>query len=661
MTAAYPHLFEPMRLRHLMLNNRIVFGAHTANMAEEGIPGDRHFGYYRERARGGAGMIVVEPVPVHRTAVLTRGNFLHDTDEIVPHFRRITEEVKSHGTAIIQQLYHVGAHGDWDSSFSENWSPSGLPSMFNSDGSHAMTDGQVEEVIEGHVSAARRAHDAGFDGIEIMAAYSALMEQFWSPFTNRRVDRWGGSFENRMRFSQEVYSRIRKACGDDFVCGVAVAIDPGAEVVQSIEMLQEVMAWHDERALVDYVTLGRGSYWGFTRIIPTAFEQAMKGEEYAGRLKSVCRHIRVQCEARVTAPENGERIIASGMADMVSIVRGQIADPQLANKSKAGRASEIRPCIGCNQQCIGRRHRDYWISCMVNPSTGREAKWGGDNCGVSDNPRAVLIVGGGPAGMEAARVAAERGHGVRLVEATEHLGGQWRLASLQPRRNELADHLAWLERELDRLGVAIDVGIEMDAEMVRDMGVDDIIVATGSHPPLTGYQRALPERDGLDDLDKGQVCAINQVLDGTVTPGERVLLLDDIGFWPGNGTALLLAEAGHQVTVVAKDAAIAAPMGRVQSDKAMRKALAMAGAELRPQSAVVAWTGETATIRHQPSGAEETRPFDSLVICETPVANDALWRDLEGSGLRVRPVGDCVAYQMASGAFYDARRTAMEI
>ncbi|MBT7614161.1 MAG: FAD-dependent oxidoreductase, partial [Rhodospirillaceae bacterium] len=607
------------------------------------------------------GMIVVEPVPVHRTAVLTRGNFLHDDDVIIPHFRTITDAVHDEGCAIIQQLYHVGAHGDWDSSFSENWSPSGLPSMFNSDGSHAMTEAQIEEVIEAHVEAARRAHEAGFDGIEIMAAYSALMEQFWSRFTNRRDDRWGGSFENRMRFSQEVYSRIRKTCGEDFVCGVAVSIDPGAEIVQSIEMLQEVVAWHDERTLFDYVTIGRGSYWGFTKIIPPAFEQAMKGEEYVGRLKSVCRHARVQCEARVKTPENGERIVAAGMADMVSIVRGQIADPHLANKARDGRAGEIRPCISCNQQCIGRRHRDYWISCMVNPSTGREFAWGGDVSGVSDDPRRVLVVGGGPAGMEAARVAAERGHGVRLVEAGDTLGGQWRLAALQPRRNEIGDHLAWLERELERLGVAVNLGIEMDAEMVRDMGVDTVIVATGSRAPHAGYQRALPERDRLDGVEQGNVCSVGDVLSGAVTPGHRVLVLDDLGAWPGNGTALALAEAGRAVVLVAKDAYIAASMGRTQSDKDIRKALAKAGVDMRSSSAVMHWSGDAATVRHLPTGVEQTQPFDTLVIAETPVANDGLLRGLEGSGLSVHAVGDCIAFHQASGAIYDGRRIAMEL
>ena len=659
MSEAYPQLFSPLRLRHLTLKNRIVFGAHTANMSEEGLPGERHLAYYRERARGGAGMIVVEPVPVHRTAVLTRGNFLADDDAIVPHFRRITEEVKSHGCAIIQQLYHVGAHGDWDSSFSESWSPSGQPSMHDSDGSHAMTGRQIEEVIEGHIAAARRAKDAGFDGIEIMAAYSALLEQFWSPFTNRRDDKWGGTFDNRMRFSQSIYDGIRKACGDDFVCGVAVSIDPGAEIVQSVEMLQEVAAWHDSRGLIDYITIGRGSYWGFTRIIPPAFEQAMKGEEYAGRLRSVCQHAKVQCEARVKTPENGERIIASGTADMVSIVRGQIADPHLANKARLGKASSIRPCVSCNQQCIGRRHRDYWISCLVNPSAGREFDWGGDRITPSDNPRSVLVVGGGPAGLEAARVAAERGHGVRLVEREDHLGGQWRLASLQPRRNEIADHLTWYGLQLSNLGVAIDTGIEMDAGMVREMGVETVIIATGARPPMNGYQRSMPEQDSLPGIEKGNACSVNDVLSGAVMPGKRVLVLDDIGAWPGNGTALKLAEAGHDVVLVAKDAYIAADMGRVTSDGAMRKALATAGVEMRPASAVVSWTGDAATVRHLATGVEQTQPFDTLVIAETPVPNEQIWRDLEGSGLDVHVVGDAMAHHKASGAIYDGRRIAM--
>ena len=191
----FPHVFEPLQLRHRTLKSRITFGAHTANMAEVGLPGERHVGYYRERALGGAGMIVVEPVPVHRTAVLTRGNFRHDDDGIVPHFRRLIDTCRDANPDIvmIQQLYHVGQHGDADVSFAPNWSPSGLPSYHDADGSHAMTEPEIDEVIDGFIAGARRAQAAGFDGVEIFAAYNALVDQFWTPWSNRRTDAWGGS------------------------------------------------------------------------------------------------------------------------------------------------------------------------------------------------------------------------------------------------------------------------------------------------------------------------------------------------------------------------------------------------------------------------------------------------------------------------------------
>ena len=230
MSEAFPHVFEPLRLRHRTLRSRITFGAHTANMAEGGLPGERHIGYYRERALGGAGMIVVEPVPVHRTGVLTRGNFRHDDDAIIPAFRRVTDACRAANpdVVMIHQLYHVGQHGDADNSFAPNWSPSGLPSYHDADGSHAMTGAEIEELIDGFVAAAARAQASGFDGIEVFAAYHAVVDQFWTPWSNRRDDDWGGTFEHRMRFSAELLGRIRERCGDDFIVGLAVSVDPGS-------------------------------------------------------------------------------------------------------------------------------------------------------------------------------------------------------------------------------------------------------------------------------------------------------------------------------------------------------------------------------------------------------------------------------------------------
>ena len=466
-THEFPHVFAPLRLRHRTLSARITFGAHTANMAEGGLPGERHIGYYVERALGGAGMIVVEPVPTHRTAVLTRGNFRHGDDAVVPHFRRLTEAVhEAAETTIIQQLYHVGQHGDAENSFAPNWSPSGLPSYHDADGSHAMTEAEIEELLDGFVAAACRAQQSGFDGVEVFAAYHAVIDQFWTPWSNRRTDRWGsGSLENRLRFGREILERVRRACGDEFIVGLAVSVDPESPASLGLAEMQEIVAWHDERELMDYVTCGTGSYFDFYKLIPTSLYPGRYGEPFAAALKEVVRHAAVQAESHMRTPANAEAALAAGHADLVSIVRGQIADPHLVRKAREGRAAAVRPCISCNQMCWGRRSRDYFISCLVNPSAGREFEYGGDRF-TPVEPAArkrVVVVGGGPAGMEAARVAAERGHGVRLFESAEQLGGQWRLAGRQPSREQILDHIAWYERELERL----DVDIRLNTPFIR--------------------------------------------------------------------------------------------------------------------------------------------------------------------------------------------------
>ncbi|MEQ1699450.1 MAG: 3-hydroxyacyl-CoA dehydrogenase NAD-binding domain-containing protein, partial [Ilumatobacteraceae bacterium] len=416
MSEQFPHLAQPLQLRHVTLRNRIVFGAHTANMSDNGLPGERHLGYYRERARGGAGMIVVEPVPVHPTAVLTRGNFLHSTDAIIPGFRAITDAVHAEGAVILHQLYHVGQHGDFDNSYEAAWSPSGLPSFHDSDGSHEMTEAEIEEIIESFVTAAERAQRCGFDGVELFAAYHAIIDQFWLPWSNRRTDKWGGSFENRMRCSSEIMRRIRERVGDEFVIGLAVSIDEAVPAAMQIDELCEVIAWHDERHLMDYVTCGTGSYFSFDKIIPTYPNADKLGVPFAERLTAVVRHAKVQAESHVRTPENADYVVASGQADMVSIVRGQIADPYLANKALTGRADEVRGCISCNQMCWGRRSRDYWISCLVNPSVARESAWDGDKLKPSAPPQDVLVVGAGIMGAGIAQVAAMAGHRAMLYD-----------------------------------------------------------------------------------------------------------------------------------------------------------------------------------------------------------------------------------------------------
>ncbi len=654
---AFAHLAQPLQLRHRTLRNRVTFGAHTANMSEDGLPGERHLGYYLERARGGAAMIVVEPVPIHPTGVLTRGNFRHRDDAIIAPFRRLTDAVHGEGATILHQLYHVGQHGDFDNSYRESWSPSGLPSYHDSDGSHAMNEREIEELIEGFVDAAVRAKACGFDGVEVFAAYNAVVDQFWLPWSNRREDRWGGSFDNRMRFSAAVLTGIRRAVGDDFVIGLATSVDPDSAVAMQTDLLCEIAAWHDQRELMDYVTCGTGSYFSFGPLMPTFLYPDKLGVDAAEALSGAVTHAKVQAESHIRTPENADYVIASGQADLVSIVRGQIADPYLVRKALDGRPEDVRGCISCNQMCWGRRSRDYWISCLVNPSAGREYAWGGDTFTPAATPKRVLVVGGGPAGLETARVAAERGHQVTLAEAGPELGGAFRLAGLQPRRSQITELIAWYQRQLAALGVTVLTGTPMDGDEVAAFGADEVVVATGSQPAGTGFQRPNPAQAAMPGAERRDVASIEDVLSHNVRVGPRVVLVDDVGDWRGTGTAWHLAERGHRVSIVCTWPMVGYWIQRTAGDGELRSRLAALGVDWQTEAVVTAWDDAGAHVRSALDGAERVIAADTLVLATTNVPEATVADDLTEAGFDrpVHLVGDAVAARLAVHAVYDGR------
>ena len=661
MSKLFPRVFSPLILRGHTLRNKIVFGAHTANMAKDGVPDAQHVAYYAERAIGGAGMIVVEPMPVHPAAILTRGNFRPCDDSVIPHFRKVTRAIKDNGAVAIQQLYHVGAHGDSDNSFHPHWSPSGLPSYHDSDGSHAMSEEQIWETIDGFVQAARRCREAGVDGVEVWAAYLGMVDQFWTPWSNRREDQWGGSLENRTRMSREILTRIREVCGPDFIIGLAVSDEPDVTVALQRDELAAIVQLHDGLGLIDYVTCGSGGYLDFYKLMPTFLYPEKLGADLAATLKKVVKKAVVIAESHIRTPENAETVLGEGAADLVSIVRGQIADPHLAEKAGVDRPEDIRGCISCNQMCWGRRSRDYWISCLINPSAGREFEWNGDRFRKTEKPKRVFVIGGGPAGLEAARVAAERGHRVILAEASSRLGGNFRLAGLQPRRAQILDLLDWYERQLEKLGVEIQLNTYVEAGEIDTSEIDAVIVATGSLSPETGFQKALPAIETLPGLGNGGVFTVEAVMAKQARVGSRVLLLDEGGGWRGCGTAWKMAEDGHQVTIITPDPFVGKELQRTAADVPLRQVLRKLAVQWITEVSVVEWRGNGATLIDHNTGEHRFVEADSLVMATTNSAADWLMPELAELGVTVRQIGDCAAPRQAPYAFYEGRKAGLEI
>ncbi len=631
MTEQFKYLFSPIKLGPVTVRNRIVSTPHGTGFSERGQATERLAYYHAERAKGGAGLIEVEGAPSVPEPMFFGDVQIRLWDEAgIPSLRQVVDMSHQYGAKIFIELFNWGISG--------GKGPSVLPDLWNRLTAREMTVEEIKEWVEWYGRSAENARKAGFDGVEIHASHGFAVEQFNSPLWNRRTDKYGGPLEKRMTFLLEIVDRIRKGIGDGLALGVRLNADemfPGGNTLEDGKKMAQIL---EATGKVDYISVDT-AFEPHQGHIMTAPMYAPHGHMVAAAaaVKEVLERLPVITAGRIIDPIHAEKILADGQADLVGMTRAQIADPELANKARAGRLDDIRPCLGVNENCFGRVGLGG-LTCAGNPRAGRESKLGLESIQPAKTKKRVLIVGGGPAGLEAARVAALRGHKVTLYEKTQSLGGQVNLAARLPGRDEIAGIARWLEGQITKLGVEVHLGEEITADKVRELKPDSVIVATGAtffHDGFSG-QTFNP----IPGSDSENVATPEEILSGKKIAGNKVVILDQTGFIVGLGLAEFLANQGKQVEIVTSDPHVGAYLA-INLQFPWVYPRIMSKVTLTPHTLVKEISDHTVTTINAHSFQEsKIEGVDTVVLATAKQPNDSLYKTLLGSGPEVHLIGD---------------------
>ncbi len=527
-------VFEPISIGTMVVKNRFVVPPMVSNYAnEDGTVSEQFIAYHEEKAKGGWGLIIVEDYKINPVS----GGFiklpgLWNDDQIASH-KELTERVHKYGAKIAAQIYHAGRETSAAITGVQPVAPSAIPDPVVNEMPKELSVEEIKVLVEEFGDTALRAKQAGFDAVEIHGAHGYLVNQFMSPFSNKRTDNYGGTILNRARFALEVIANIRSKVGDDFPLIYRMSVN---EYVEGGLTTQDskVIAMLLEDAGINLIHASNGVYATSETIIPPTAVGHAWSAGISEELKKVV-DIPVIAVGRINDPLIAESVIRSKQADLVSMGRGSLADPHLPNKAKAGQFEDIIRCIGCLQGCIQRNGKQLPIKCLVNPLTGHESE---RQITPAAQTKKVMIIGGGIAGMEAAIVAAQRGHSVSIYEKSQKLGGQWALASIPPTKEELGSFTVWQINQLNKLGVTVHLNAELSLDSLQAEKPDAIVLATGAVP-------FIPKIPGKD---LPHVLTANDILQGVVQAGKRAVVIG--GGLVGSETAAHLANHGHDVTII---------------------------------------------------------------------------------------------------------------
>ena len=667
-------LFQPLSIGPLKAGNRIIFGSHTTNFAQHNVLSQRHADYYASRAEGGASIIILEEHIVHPSDFPYERAVFGYLPETVQAIARVSERIHAHGSLAIVQLNHNGQQSSSDHHQHELWAPSAVQDVASREIPKAMELADIAGVLEGFALAASHAAQGNADGVELQISDRSLLRQFLSPLTNQRNDQYGGPLENRLRFVQETIEAVDAVLGKDRVLGIRLCADelaPWGGITP--EQGAEIAYLLAGTGRVDYLTITMGSIFS-THMFP--FHTSMHtppgyAVSLAASIKAAVT-IPVFAAGRIMNAKQAERILAEEQADGVEMIRPLIADPNLPRFAQAGHADSIRPCLACNQGCQVRSTMNVLLSCNVNPDViGNEknrewAPMGPDQVTPYSTPHSqphppllaranstLHVIGGGPAGMEAARTATLRGKHVILYERETTLGGTVALAAKGPGRGELQLITDYLQGQLEKLGVEVHLGIDVTAEMILEQSPDTVLVATGACPG-TGL---LP----IPGCDLPHAIDVRRVLRGERFEGKRVVIVDETESHGVLSVAELLAAEGYSVEIITEDWYVGRDLAATHDIVPWMQRTMASGVAMTPHTTTVRIEPGQVVVTDRFAAGERTIAVDAVVLGVYERPAQELYFALKGRVPRLFRAGDCVAPRRIEQAILEGRQIGEQV